>query len=662
MAERPPTPPGRIAWHELSARDAAARLGSDPQRGLTAAEAERRLAEHGRNEPPQDEREPWWQEAFEALTEPLVLLLVAVGVLYALLGRVEDAITIFFVIVAFSTIETATEARAKRAIRSLAELAAPEATVLRDAEPGVVPAWALVPGDVVLLDAGRRVPADVRLLSATALLIDESTLTGESAPAAKLATEILAADTPLGDRVNLAFAGTMVTAGNGRGLVAETGAATELGRVAALARSATEPRTPLQRYLAQLAGWLLWLALGFSALIPLLDMALLGRPWRESVLEGLTLAFATIPEELPILVTIMLGLGAVRLARQHAITRHLAAAETLGSVTVVCTDKTGTLTENRMQVAEVFIGGTRRPLAGVLDEPSVRRLLTVGVLANGAQATEAEDGSPRFIGDPTDVALLAAAHDADVLGARQEVAILAEVPFDDRRRRVSALYERAGERRLAVKGAPEQVLECCERALADGAEALLDAILRAKILHAARQLAAKGERVIAFADGRLTAPADFSGSSSERLPFGDSGLTLIGLAGLEDPPRPEARGTVETLGRAGVRVVMLTGDHPATACTIAERVGLSGRAFVTGGELDVMQPAELRDALGRADVFARIAPEHKLRVVEILQEDGEVVAVTGDGINDAPALRRAAIGIAMGRKGPTWPVRRRTSC
>lgn len=633
----------RHAWHAMTVAAALAALESDGLRGLTDAEAAHRAARHGPNELPRGPGEPWWKELLEPLTEPLVLLLLAVAALYAVFGALADALTIFAVILAVVGVELANERRARHAVAALSRLSAPEATMLRGGEPRVIPAAGLVPGDVVLLDPGHRVPADLRLVAATALRVDESSLTGESVPVTKSAEAALAPDTPLGDRVNLAFSGTLVTAGQGRGVVAATGPHTEVARIAGLAAAARPPRTPLQQQLGQLAGWLLWVALGFSVLVPLLSVVLVGRPWREALLEGLTLAFATIPEELPILITIVLGVGAYRLARERAIVKRLQAAETLGSVSVIGTDKTGTLTENRMHVAELFVDDARHPASDAVG-PTAARLLTVSALATEAHVA-ATDRRVRLVGDPTDTALLALAQRAGLLQVREAVRVIDELPFDDRRKRIGVIYERDGARWIAVKGAPESVLPICGRVLVDGREDTLDAARREAVVRSVDAMAARGQRVIACAERRLAPDAPPASAAAE------ADLTLVGLAGLEDPPRPEVPDAVRALRAAGVRVLMLTGDHPATARAIADRVGLEAGQVVSGRDLAPTSDETVARLVRDVSVFARITPEDKLRIVRALQDAGQVVAVTGDGVNDAPALRQAAIGIAMGRRG-----------
>lgn len=637
-----------IPWHSRPTMDVLHSLRTDPARGLATAEAAERLGREGPNVLAPRREEPWWEELFESLREPLQLLLVAVGAIYALLGEIEDAITIFAVIITVSAVEVVNELRAKRAIAALSSLAAPVATVVRGGAPVEVPASKVVTGDLVLLGPGHRVPADLRLVETAALRIDESALTGESAPVAKEAEAAVPADAELGDRHTIAHAGTLVTAGKGRGVVVAIGSGTGLGRIAGLAQEAREPRTPLQRSLRELAGWLLWVALGFSVLVPALGVLVASRPAQEMLLTGLTLAFATIPEELPILITIVLGIGAYRLTRRNAIVKRLRAAETLGSVSVVATDKTGTLTLNRMRVAEVVIDGTERSPGSPGPTSMTTRLLEVGALANDAQLARSE-GRLELIGDPTETALLAAADEEglDVEMLRSHVRVLEEFPFDDVRKRMSVVIEREDIRSLAMKGAPESVLPLCTAVRHNGHDEPLHEAGRGGWQQRADAMAARGLRVLALAERALATdePAALPADRAEQ------GLVLLGLVGLEDPPRPEAREAVHTLQAAGLRVLMLTGDHPATARAIAERVGIDVSSMVRGRELDALPGAALAELVRSTSVFARIAPEHKLRIVRALQAQGEVVAVTGDGVNDAPALREAAIGVAMGKAG-----------
>lgn len=637
--------PVNQSWYARPVGDVEREVDTSGSVGLSTAEAEARLRELGPNELAREKAEPWWEEVLESLTEPLVLLLLAVAGVYALVGALGDALTILVVILLVAAVEVANESRAKRAIASLRTLTTPIAPVVRDGQIREVPAGELVPGDLVLLEPGDRVPADLRLVDAVGLRIDEAPLTGESASVAKRADVVLPLDTELGDRCNLAFAGTLVTTGRGRGVVVATGQETELGKIARLSEAAREPRTPLQVQLRQLAGWLLWLAVGFSVVIPVLAVLVGGRSLQESLLTGLTLAFATIPEELPILVTIVLGLGAYHLAQRNAIVKRLRAAETLGSVSVVGTDKTGTLTENRMVVAEVVTTEGARSEPTDANTVTLRHLFRIVVLANDAQVIRSDD-KVTTLGDPTDVALLAAARAANlpVRRVREANEIVAALPFEHARQRMSVIYHRDNWRWLALKGAPEVVLALSSDVLDRGTVRPLDAECRQAMLAAAGDMAARGLRVLAAAERQLTTD-DRDDATSE------TALTFVGLIGLEDPPRREVPAAIATLQGAGVRVLMLTGDHPATARAIAERVGIDAQRVVVGRELEGRSDDQLRDLLRQASVFARISPEHKLWIVRELEKEGAVVAVTGDGVNDAPALRAAAIGIAMGNVG-----------
>ncbi|MDE3074058.1 MAG: cation-transporting P-type ATPase [Chloroflexota bacterium] len=639
-----PTPP----WHALPIDDVLAILAADPGLGLSPAEAARRLSAHGPNQLLAQRQEPWWHEALEALTEPLQLLLIAIGVLYGVLGQLADALTILAVIVVVAGVETANELRAKRAIASLSKLAEPTATVIREGRPAEVAAAELVPGDLLLLLPGMRAAADLRLLETTALRLDESSLTGESAPVHKDASLQLPAETELAERATMAYAGMLVAAGKGRGVVVATGPATELGRLAALAHEGRPARTPLQQSMRQLSGWLLFVAVGFSVLVPVLGVFVAGLPLQTMLLTGLTLAFATVPEELPILITIVLGIGAYRLARRHAIVRRLQAAETLGSVSVIATDKTGTVTENRMVLSQLIVGETERPLADAAADPLAGRLLQAAALASDAQPVGSE-GKLEFVGDPTEAALLAGAEAAglNLRLLREQMRIVEEHPFDDRRKRMSAVCDRAGRRFLSAKGAPESILAICSHIAGESEPQPLGEADRTRLGDILEAMAARGTRVLAVAERPLP-PHD-----EPELPVeaAERDMTLLGFVGFEDPPRPEARASVLTLQAAGVRVVMLTGDHPSTARAIAQRVGINADRLAVGRDLDALSAEATARRARNTAVFARIAPEHKLRIVRALQAQGEVVAVTGDGVNDAPALREAAIGVAMGRTG-----------
>ena len=619
-------------WHTDTVAAVSDRLQVESTRGLTEAEAHRRLVQYGPNRLSAGKQESLWQVFLEEVREPLILLLLATGVLYTIWGSLADAVTIFAVILFVIGLEIFNEYRAERAITALQKLAEPTTTVRRDGRPAEVAAEDVVPGDVLLLEAGRRVPADARLVEAYGLAIDESALTGESVPVEKELAGSLPEDTPLAERHNLVFAGTPVVRGRGAAIVVATGEQTELGRVAGVAGEVKAPRTPLQVAMGQLSRTLVWVALGFSLVVPLLAWLLAHLPLKQAILTGLSLAFATIPEEMPIIITMVLALGAYRLSRQHAIVKRLQAVETLGSVTVIATDKTGTLTQNQMVVNTLVPHGLER------------RILEIGTLCNDAAGEQTGKAS-----DPLEVALLEAARARGINAEelRRAFPLRDEFTFDTTRKLMSVVYARDGGLWSAVKGAPESVLVRSSRRASASGERSLEETDRQRIREQAAELAGAGLRVIAFADKPLT-DIDEKPAQAEA----ESDLIFVGLAGLADPPRPEAKDAITACRTAGIRPVLVTGDHPLTARAIAEQVGLSadGRV-VTGPELEALSDEALREVAEHVTLYARTTPEHKLRLVKALQADGERVAVTGDGINDAPALAAADIGVAMGQKG-----------
>ena len=635
-------------WHALSIADTRALIKAPGEGGLTQIEATARLATYGPNRLRAEHHESLWETILEEAREPMILLLLATGVVYALVGGLEDALVIIGVIVVVIAVEVFNERRAEQALAALNQLAEPQALVVRDGTAREIPAEEVVPGDVLVLREGQRVAADARLVEGFGLWADESALTGESAPVEKEPGATLPEDTPLAERANLVFSGTAITRGHGLGLVVATGMATELGRVAELAASVRQPRTPLQVAMRELTRWMVWLALGFSVIIPLLSWLLTHQPLQQMLLTALSLAFATIPEELPILITIVLALGAYRLSRQHAIVKRLRAAETLSAVTVIATDKTGTLTENHMA------------LASILPEASRAKALEIGVLSNDAVVS-----GNAFAGDPLDIALLEGARSAgmDVAALRRDFPLLEEFPFDAEHKRMTVVVDRDAGWWAAIKGAPELILARCASHLVEPgattgepprAEALTDSA-RSELLAESERLTERGLRVIALAERTLPASSAATAAQLTREQV-ESDLTFVAFAGLADPPRPEVATAIADAQQAGIRVVMVTGDHPLTALAIAREVGIIAAGddherVMTGRELDALPDEALGDAIKGVRVFARTTPEHKLRIVEALRAGGERVAVTGDGINDAPALAAADIGIAMGETG-----------
>jgi Ca2+-transporting ATPase len=675
-AQKVVSPPNALQWHSMTALDVTAAQRVTPSFGLDPTEVERRLATVGPNRLRAERHESLLEEIVEELREPMILLLLATGVVYAIVGGLEDALTIFAIILVVLGVEIFNERRATVALASLQKLAEPTVPVLREGMPREVPVEQLVPGDIVLLREGQRVPADVRLLETYGLLVDEAPLTGESLPVEKDAAAVLPEATPLAERRTMVYAGTAITRGRGTAVVVATGMETELGRIAALAAGIREPRTPLQQAMGELTRWLVWLALGFSILVPLLGWLVVGQPLQQMLLTGLSLAFATIPEDVPVLVTIVLALGAYRLSRQHAIVKRLRAAETLSAVTVIATDKTGTLTENHMAVST---------LVPEVPEAQRVRLLEIGVLCNdavaggeGAIAAGSDDaggvgaagGADTYLGDPLEVALLEAAEvtGLDVAALRSRYPVRQEFPFDGLRKRMLVVCDTdagSGPRLVAVKGAPESVLACSTQQQRGPVAVALTSADRAALLDEATRMMRRGLRVIACAEKHLPL-AGIAGDATESDVLlseeeTESSLTFVGLVGLADPPRPEVAPAIAACQGAGIRLIMVTGDHADTARAIARSVGLDGEdgqddqdgggRLLSGAELDAMSDEALREQVPDVAIVARATPEHKLRIVEALHAHGERVAVTGDGINDAPALAAADIGIAMGETG-----------
>jgi Ca2+-transporting ATPase len=631
VREAGPAPP----WFAVSADEAARRLGVDPGHGLDPGEAARRLERDGPNALAEAKGRGPLRLFAAQFADFMVLILIAAAVVAGLLGEPADIVAILVIVVLNAVLGFVQEFRAERALAALRALASPSARVRRGGTTLTLPASGLVVGDVVLLEAGNVVPADLRLLDAAQLRVEEAALTGESQPAEKSAGVLPPGTAAVGDRRNQAYKGTTVTYGRGTGLVVATGMATELGRIAALLRDEPEVRTPLQRRLARFGQRLAVAVVALCAVIFLVGL-LRGEPPVLMFMTALSLSVAAIPEALPAVVTVSLALGARRLVRQNALIRRLPAVETLGSVTYICSDKTGTLTENRMRV-EAVDAGLARPSGRV--HPVLMEALA---LSNDAEA--GPDGGVE--GDPTEVALYRAAADAGYVRAELEARMprVGEVPFSSDRARMTTLHRGARGAVAFTKGAPERVLPgCVDRLRPDGSSAPLDA---GEVLAAAERMAASGLRVLAFAVRHLPeVPRDPAAA--------EEGQSFVGLVGLMDPPREGAAEAVALCQSAGIHVVMITGDHPATARAVAARLGIARETgdVATGVELASLAEPALAERVARARVCARVAPEDKIRIVRALQARGEIVAMTGDGVNDAPALRRADIGVAMGRGG-----------
>ena len=636
--------PGEPAWYQLPANEVTQRLRTDLDRGLDENEIAQRREYFGANAIREGRRRGPIAMFLGQFTDFMILVLIAAAMISGLIGDVVDTIVILAIIVLNAVIGFVQEFRAERAIAALKQMAALQAQVRRGGRALLIPAAELVPGDVVVIEAGNAVPADLRLTEAVQLRIEEAALTGESNPVEKVARALHEPELPLGDRRNLAFKGTLITYGRGLGVVVATGMETELGRIAGLLGGEEEGKTPLQKRLARF-GRVLAIAVLVICAILFVTGLLRGEPVMLMLLTAISLAVAAIPEALPAVVSISLALGARKMVRRNALVRKLPAVETLGSVTFICSDKTGTLTENRMRAEEFLVGDhvvrTIDPSAAS-SEPW-RTLLQALALSNDAHA--GADGA--VIGDPTEVALFEAARAAGVDKAEQEAAHprVGELPFDSERARMTTLHREGEAVTGFTKGAPEHVLPLCHDRLGAGGREAFD---RGEMEIAAERMAAEGLRVLAVALRRwpsLPDPLEVEGV--------ETGLTLVGLVGLLDPPRPEARDAVALCATAGITPVMITGDHPATARAIAQRIGIiaDGAEVLTGRELARLDMEEFERRVERVRVYARVAPEQKIKIVKALQEQGEFVAMTGDGVNDAPALRRADIGVAMGITG-----------
>ncbi len=628
-----------VAWHRMAAEEALSALGS-VRRGLTASEAAARLARDGPNALVEAPRRSPAAIFLGQFADVLVLILLGAAVVSGLIGGLEDTIVIAVILILNAVIGFVQEYRAENALAALKSMAAPTALARRDGRLIVIPAAELVTGDVVALEAGAVVPADLRLLEAARLSVNESALTGESVPVEKATAAQDAALESLGDRRSMAYSGTIVTGGRASGVVTAVGMATEFGRVADLLQKTQEVSTPLQKRLASFGRRLAVAVLAICAFIFAAGV-LRGEPLLQMLLTAVSLAVAAVPEALPAVVTISLALGALKMSRQKALVRRLPAVETLGSVTCICSDKTGTLTLNSMRVETLYCGGSSGDaLAPGAPWESLALAMT---LCGDARAAP----GGRITGDPTEAALLSAALSAGVDHGTLETLYprVEELPFDCERKMMTTLHRHPDGGYVSfTKGASEAVLARCARALTSTGEVALD---RAAALRVAEGQAEGGLRVLALAWRRWPRlPAPFTPEQAE------SGLTLLGIAGLMDPPRPAARDSVLTCRRAGIKTIMITGDHPLTAAAIARRLGiLEDGGVMTGAELGALSDEQFARRVEGVRVYARVAPEQKLRIVTALQSNGEIVAMTGDGVNDAPALRRAEIGVAMGVSG-----------
>lgn len=645
----------QLSWHVLTVEDAGRRLDSDSERGLSADEARQRLERAGPNALPEQPPRPLWALYLDQFKSLLTLVLLAAGVLAGFIGDTVDMGVILVVVLFNSCLGFYQEYRAERILDALKAMLARHSRVRRDGLKLEVPAEDLVTGDLVLLEAGDRVPADGRLVAAHGLEIDESSLTGESQASPKMIEVLDDAACPLGDRANLAFMNTVVTRGRGEMLVTATGAATEMGRIVGLLHGALEGGTPLQRRLDQL-GRRLALIAGLVVAVIFAMGQMRGEALGQSVLTAVALAVAAIPEGLPAVVTITLAIGMARMARHGAIVKRLAAVETLGSTTVIASDKTGTLTLNQMTARAGWAAGRRFRVEGegygaagrVMPDdplgplPDLAACLRAGALCNDARLGDESDGRRVLVGDPTEGALKVLAEKA---GARVDWPRVAELPFESARKLMVTIHRDGDRLVLAAKGAPDVVAQLCGMVREPAGDRPMTEADRDHVRAEVERLAGRALRVLALAEAEVDDAA-----RADPLAAAAKGLVLTALVGLMDPPRPAARPAIIDCNRAGIAVKMITGDHRVTAAAMGRMLGLDGEV-VTGADLDRMEPPELAARIDDIAVFARVAPEHKVRIVAALQARGHVVAMTGDGVNDAAALKCADIGIAMGRTG-----------
>ena len=686
-AGTPVRPTESETWHTREAEDVFSSLATSPQDGLTFEEATRRLEQHGPNELAEAPRPTFWHKLLQQFNNFIVIILIIASIVSAILGDYIEASAIMAIVLLNAVLGVVQERRAEEALAALRRMAAPEAHVIRDGHRLVIPARELVPGDVVLLEAGNYIPADLRLTETANLRIEEAALTGESQAVDKDARITLRQDVSLGDRRNTAFMGTLVTYGRGRGVVVSTGMHTQIGLIATMLQLVEEEPTPLQQRLDQLGKVLGWAALAVCALVFGIGW-LRGYDPLDMFLIAVSLAVAAVPEGLPAVVTITLALGMREMIKRHALIRRLSSVETLGSATVICSDKTGTLTQNQMTVTRLWVDGAGFEVTGqgyaprgqfklegeevdLQNHPGALTALWVAALANDATLEAPPEGESaagyRLAGDPTEGALVVAAAKAG--GHRESIGQayprIDEIPFDSTRKRMTTVHKvedprpgdfspfydssRRGWEVIATKGAPDVILDLCTRRqrLNDRAEPLTEQARR-EILAANDAMSRQALRVLAVA--YRTEPDIPDRPLPEDV---ERDLTFVGLIGMIDPARPEVLPALEKARRAGIRTVMITGDYPETARAIAIDIGLlrEGHQVLSGSELAKMDDDQLKAEVMRTDVFARVSPEHKVRIVDALKRNGHVVAMTGDGVNDAPALKRADIGVAMGITG-----------
>ncbi len=652
-------------WHALTKEGIVKKFGVDPDRGLSIEEAQKRLERYGKNALPEGKKKTLWNRLAEQLLDPMIILLMVASVISIFVGELVDAIAIIVIVVLNAIIGIYQEYKAESAIEALKTLTTPHTRVIRDGAIVEITVDEIVPGDIVVLEAGDKVPADIYILEAFGLMVDESILTGESHPVMK-SPGTVGEDTALADRKNMLYMGTSVVKGRAKGVVVATGPATELGKIATSLASMEEEKTPLQKKMAEFSKKLSLITLGIVAIVFALGLY---RAWGsggnmfqmilDQFMVAVSLAVAAVPEGLPAVMTLVLAIGVIDMAAENAIVKKLAAVETLGSTTHICTDKTGTLTQNEMTVRYVHtpsggfhkVKGEGYAPKGEIENanvPEMEWILKISALCNDAHLRKDESGAYGIVGDPTEGALVVLAYKGgiDVQSIRETCPRVGEIPFDSDRKMMTTIHECDSKYYAMSKGATESILAVASyiqvgkeiRPITDGD--------RKKIIETANSMAKQALRVLAFAYKEMSEPDE---------EHAEEDLVFVGLVGMIDPPRPEVPGAIKLCKTAGIKVAMVTGDNPITAMAIAREIGLvedhEDGTYITGAELEKMSDEELRKVVKNTKVFARVSPEHKLRIVKALKYHKEIVAMTGDGVNDAPALKMADIGVSMGLRG-----------
>ncbi|MCF8010817.1 MAG: calcium-transporting P-type ATPase, PMR1-type [Clostridiales bacterium] len=663
-------------WYQYDLNHLLKKLSTNLQKGLSDKDAEERKKSFGPNEIAHSPGVPLWQIFVNQFKDFMVIVLLAATLISVFLGEISDAVTIMIIVVINGILGMVQEYKAERSMEALKQLTAPEARVIRNGTERKVSAEKLVPGDIVFLGAGDKVPADVRLVESFNLQVEESALTGESNPVKKQEGNI-ESETSLGDIYNMCYMGTVITRGRGKGVVVSTGMATEMGQIAGLIQEAETVQTPLQRRLTQLGTWLVSFCLLICILVVLVGV-FRGIPVYQMFLAGISLAVAAIPEGLPAIVTVSLALGVQRMIKRNAVVRKLPAVETLGCATAICSDKTGTLTQNEMTVRKALIAGKQVHVTGEGYEPhgefnmhgekdnDFKMFMSIASLCNNATLYRGNIAVGGFFrklinkkesiwnisGDPTEGALMVMAAKAGYWKGHLEgeYTRVKEIPFESERKRMTAVYyHKSGKYYSYTKGAPDVILNLCTHYLKEGKIIPLTGDVKERILQSNNEMAGNALRVLGLAYREHSAQEDYLDENQV-----ESSLVFVGLAGIMDPPRPAAVQAVSTCKKAGIKTIMITGDHRDTARAVSKEIGImekSSDQVFTGSELDNMDDKQLQKAVNSGAVYARVSPKHKLRIVRALKSNGHIVAMTGDGVNDAPAVKEADIGISMGTTG-----------